>query len=69
MLINLEFNLMSRKAIAETLGLFTLPPPVAKLSRKDKEAKQAESQLLSANRDFFEGPQVEDAVDKATAAL
>lgn len=47
---------MSRKAIAETLGLFTLAPPIVKVSKKDKDAKQAEAQLLNANRDFFEGP-------------
>ena len=60
---------MSRKAIAETLGLFTLPPQLLKATRKDKEAKLADAALLNANRDFFEGPEVDDGVDKAALAL
>jgi len=60
---------MSRKAIAESLGLFTMPPPLLKATRKDKDAKQAENALLNANRDFFEGPEVDDGIEKAALAL
>lgn len=51
---------MSRKQIAESLGLFTLAPPIKKVQKKDREAQQLATQLMNQNKDFFDGPQVED---------
>ena len=51
---------MSRKSIAESLGLFTLAPPIKKVAKKDKEAQQEAAMLFNMNRDFFDGPQIEE---------
>lgn len=57
---------MSRKQIAESLGLFTLAPSIKKVQKKDREAQQLATQLMNQNKDFFDGPQVEDTQDLAT---
>ena len=51
---------MSRKSIAESLGLFTLAPPIKKVAKNDKEAQQEAAMLFNMNRDFFDGPQIEE---------